>query len=73
MHREWILKRSYVMLTCIVAIVLVTFPITHTRTMQESYIEYEAVTTTDLVNNLDCSSNLQDDYTLRGDWTDMPN
>jgi hypothetical protein len=50
-----------------------TFPIPHSRTRQESYIEYETVTTTDLVSNLDCSSILQDDYTLRGGWTDMPN
>ncbi len=67
------MKRSYIILTCIVAIVLVTFPIPHARTRQESYIEYETVTTTDLVSNLDCSSTLQDDSTLHGDWTEMPN
>jgi hypothetical protein len=50
-----------------------TFPIPHARTKQESYIEYETVTTTDLVSNLDCSNTLQDDYTLHEDWTDMPN
>ena len=67
------MKRSYVILTCIVAIVLVTFPIPHSRTRQESYIEYEAVTKTDLVKTLDCLRTLQDDYTLHDDWTEMPN
>jgi len=67
------LKRSYIILTCIVAIVLVTFPIPHSRTKQEPYIEYEAVTKTDFVKTLDCSSTLQDDYTIHGDWTEMPN
>ena len=50
-----------------------TFPIPHARTKQESYIEYETVTTTDLVETLDCSKTLQDDYTIHGDWTEMPN
>ncbi len=67
------MKRSYIILTCIVAVVLVTFPIPHSRTRQESYIEYETVTTTDLVSYLDCSNTLQDDDTLHEDWTDMPN
>ena len=53
--------------------VLVTFPIPHSRTRQESYIEYEAVTKTDLVETLDCSNTLQDDDTLHEDWTEMPN
>jgi len=51
----------------------VTFPIPHARTRQESYIEYEAVTKTDFVKTLDCLRTLQDDDTLHGDWTDMPN
>ncbi len=67
------MKRSYIILTCIVAIVLVTFPIPHARTRQESYIEYETVTKTDFVKTLDCSNTLQDDDTLHGDWTEMPN
>jgi hypothetical protein len=51
----------------------VTFPTPHARTKQESYIEYEAVTKTDLVKTLDCSRTLQDDDTLHGDWIEMPN
>ena len=67
------MKRSYIAIIVIVAIVLMTFPILHARTRQESYIEYEAVTLTDFVKTLDCLHTLQDDDTLHEDWTDMPN
>lgn len=53
------MKRNYIILIVIVAVVLVAFPTPHTREKQ------------DLVKTLDCSRTLQDGESLQELWVDM--
>lgn len=70
--KKEILKRIYVILIVIVAIVLMAFPTPHSRTRQESYIEYETVTKTDLEVTYGCSGTLKDGYYWDWSRSDLP-
>ncbi len=66
------MKRSYVILLVIVAIVVTAFPTPHSRTRQESYIEYETVIKTDLEVNYGSFGTLKDGHYLDWGRSDLP-
>jgi hypothetical protein len=65
-------SKRYIVIILIAIFVVLAFPTPHSRLKQESYVEYETVTKTDLEETLPCSGTLQDCRYWEWGLTDLP-